>query len=257
MPLPGAGPVCCAGKTKTPLIPNGPRLPPPGQMAAGRSQPPAFGMICSTPPPVLTLIDRDAAGSVAIPTCCGPPPLSAVSANGPPGTDRITGPPSLSTRTASGAVVNTSCAAPPSVPTVAVAAATPSASRAPPLVSACSGPVRPFSVSAPPAVLTVSGPSTWPACTGPPSESRFAAPVPETDTAPPAVATRTETPGGAVTVNATLHPETAHAGASRVRRPPETVSVTVGGGPLFGLNVIVSMTLTLVPGPAVTRTGAP
>src|SRR5215831_6709135 len=163
------------------------RLPRPGHMAAGRSQPPAFGIICSTPPPLLTLIDRDAAGSVGISTCCGPPSLSAVSAYGPPGTDRIAGPPSL---------------------------------------------------------RTGSGPSARVACTGPPPESRFAAPVPETDTGPPAVATRTETRAGTVTVNATPHPETAHAGASRVRRPAETVPVTVGGGPLFGLNVIASMILT-------------
>ena len=41
---------------------------------------PAGGSTRSAPPPLMTVIEGCAAGSVAIPTDCGPPPLSAVSA---------------------------------------------------------------------------------------------------------------------------------------------------------------------------------
>jgi hypothetical protein len=41
---------------------------------------PAGGAISSGPPPLVTVIERRAAGLTAIPTNCGPPPSSAVSA---------------------------------------------------------------------------------------------------------------------------------------------------------------------------------
>src|SRR5262249_61684890 len=87
---------------KKPGHPERSRLPPPGHVAAGRSQPPAFGIICSTPPPLLTSIDRDAAGSVGISTCCGPPALSGGRADGPPGTGAVAGAAPLAAAPAAG-----------------------------------------------------------------------------------------------------------------------------------------------------------
>ena len=45
------------------------------------------------------------------------------------------------------------------------------------------------------------------------------------------LATVTVMPGGAVTAKPTEQSEDAHAGAARVRRPPDTDCVTVGGPP--------------------------
>ena len=141
----GAGGFC--GPVRTALPPAAlPLLTAPALMRSG-------------PPLVLTMIERVAAGFVAIEISSGPPPpSSAVSAYGPPGTDRSAAPPPVSTCTLSGAVANPSRASPPSVVTAAVDALTPSAIRLPPPVSACSAPVRPLTVTGPLSELTVSCP---------------------------------------------------------------------------------------------------
>src|SRR6516165_1628271 len=207
MPLPGVGPLRCDGKTKQ-RSSRTVSAASSGHVAADRSQPPAFGMIC-----------------------CGPPPLSAVSAYWPSGRARVAAPLPVLTSTASGAATNEIRAPPPSVITVAVAAATPRASSVPLPVSTCSGPVRPSTITPPPSLVTVSGPSIPVAWTGPLPESRLAPSVPETVTGPPSLAAVTVTPAGTDTSKPTLQPEYAHDGAARVRRPPETDAVTAGGPP--------------------------
>ena len=71
----------------------------------------------SGPPTLLTVIERRASGLVAIPIDSGPPPLSAVSAYGPPGALTCAWPPPVLTDTDSGGAVKVSSAAPPSVTT--------------------------------------------------------------------------------------------------------------------------------------------
>jgi hypothetical protein len=66
---------------------------------------------------VLTVIERPADGSVAIAMFSGPPPLSAVSAYGPPGTLSVAGPPPVLTDTESGGSAKVSRAGPPPVST--------------------------------------------------------------------------------------------------------------------------------------------
>ena len=191
------------------------------------------GSICSGPPPLLTVSEERADGSVAIPTSCVPPPLSAVSAYGPPGTVRNAGPPSVLTVTVSGAAAKAIAVSPPPVVTVAVVAVTPRAIRFPPPVSARSAPVSPNTIRFPPPAVTVSGPSIRVACTSPPPESRFAPAVPETETGPPWVAAVTVTPGGTVTAKSMLQSDSAQAGSPRASWPPDTVSITAGGPPAW------------------------
>ena len=82
--------------------------------------------------------------------------------------------------------------------------------------------------------MTVSGPPISVARTGPPPESRFAPAIPDTVTGPPSVDTVAVTSGGTVSAKLTLQPEVAHAGALRLRRPPDT-DCTTAGIPLRGL----------------------
>ena len=74
----------------------------------------------------------------------GAPSLLVVSAYEPPGTISSARPPRVLTVTDSGAAENVICTGPLPVLTVAVAALTRVAITGPPLVSACSGPVRPL-----------------------------------------------------------------------------------------------------------------
>ena len=71
----------------------------------------------------------------------------------------------------------------------------------------------------------------WLACTGPPPESRFAPATPATAMAPLSLSAVTVTPGGTITVNPTLQPLVAQAGASRVSVRSDTAAVTVGACP--------------------------
>ena len=132
------------------------------------------GSIRSGPPPLLTVSVGRAAGSVAIASDSGPPPLSAVTAYGPPGTARTAGPPSVLSFTDFGTAEKATVAGPPPVTTVAVAAVMSCARRVPPPVSAYSGPATARSASGPPPVTMVSGPPISVAVAGPPPESRFA-----------------------------------------------------------------------------------
>jgi methylenetetrahydrofolate dehydrogenase (NADP+)/methenyltetrahydrofolate cyclohydrolase len=190
--------------------PAGMRIAGPGMGTCGTA--PFSGAICSAPPPLLTLMERGAAGLTGTWTNSGPPSLSVVSAYGPPGTVRTALPPSVltftvrgaaanssralpppvSAVTASGAVLKPMPASPPSVLTVAVTAATLTASSGPPPVSALSGPDRPFRVNGPFWVLTVSGPLTSAALTGPPPESRLASATPVAIIEPPMALTVSE-----------------------------------------------------------------
>src|SRR5580693_10131919 len=78
-------------------------------------------------------------------------------------------------------------------------------------------------------------------------------PVPTTDTEPPAAAALTLTPDGTLTEKATLQSEFAQAGAPRVSRPRETVSITAGRSPWYEIvSVIVTGPLEVV-----TLIGAP
>ena len=86
---------------------------------------------------------------MAIATDCAPPPLSAATAYGPPGTARTAGPPSVLTDTDSGAAAKLTVAGPPPVVTVAVVEVTSWASRVPPPVS--------VSTDGGPALLAVPG----------------------------------------------------------------------------------------------------
>src|ERR1700722_5280302 len=90
---------------------------------------------------------------------------------------------------------------------------------------------------------TLSGPSMWLACTGPPPESRFAPATPVTAMPPLSLSAVTATPAGTVTVNPTLQPVVAQAGASRVSLRSDTAAVTVGARPGPG-EVIASLTVT-------------
>ena len=194
---------------------------------------------------------------MAIATDCAPPPLSAATAYGPPGTARSAGPPSVLTDTDSGAAAKLTVAGPPPVVKVAVAEVTSWASRVPPPVSARSGPVTPRSISGPPSVLTVSGPPMSETRAGPPPVSRFAPATPETVAGPPWVATLTVTPNGTVRLKLTLQFTLAHAGSDRVRRPPDTDCATAGGPSPWGSYMIVSVTWTRLTCPAVTCTSPP
>ena len=194
---------------------------------------------------------------MAIATDCAPPPLSAATAYGPPGTARTAGPPSVLTDTDSGAAAKLTVAGPPPVVTVAVVEVTSWASRVPPPVSARSGPVTPRSISGPPSVLTVSGPPISETRAGPPPVSRFAPATPETVAGPPWVATLTVTPNGTVRLKLTLQFTLAHAGSDRVRRPPDTDCATAGGPSPWWSYMIVSVTWTRLTCPAVTCTSPP
>ena len=119
----------------------------------------ADGSIRSGPPPLVTVSEGRAAGSVAIPTDCGPPLAVGghrVRAAGhgqdgraAVGADRHRSP---------GPWRSVTIAEPPPVVMVAVAAVRSWATRAPPPVSARSGPLTPRRTSGPPPVPTVSGP---------------------------------------------------------------------------------------------------
>src|SRR5690348_10599654 len=159
----------------------------------------------------------------------GPPPLSAVSAYGPPGTRTVAGPPSVPTVTVAGAAENFTWAGPPPVSTLAVAAVIPWANSIPPSVPARSGPATRLIVRGPPPVLTVSGPAMSAIATGPPAESTLARATPDAKAGPPWVATVTLTEDGTVTVKSTSQSEFPQAGSRRISRPPATDSATGGG----------------------------
>src|SRR5215472_2740910 len=225
-----------------------------GQLTSGGEPLPVSSI---GPPPLVTVIERPAAGSVAMLTSWGPPSLLAVSAYGPPGTASLAAPPPVLTSRVSGAAANTIRASPPPVIAVAAAAQTLSACSGPRAVLACSGPVRPSTESRPPSVAAVRWPLISVALTGPPPESRSAPAIPETITTPPWLATAAVTPAGTMMVKPTLQRETWHTGSARVRRPPETDCVTEGGPAPPRLYVIVSVTRTRRTGPAVICTGPP
>jgi hypothetical protein len=67
-----------AGATSPPSAGPPPAAWPAGADSLGKR--PADGLITSGPPPLMTVIERCAPGSVAIPTDCGPPSFSAISA---------------------------------------------------------------------------------------------------------------------------------------------------------------------------------
>ena len=90
---------------------------------------------------MLTLIERAAPGLVAISTDSCDPPVSAVTAYGPPGTDSDASPPPVSTRTDAGAVMNPSVTPPPSPLTAAEGEVRLVADSGPPPVSTFSVPV--------------------------------------------------------------------------------------------------------------------
>jgi hypothetical protein len=73
----------------------------------------------SAPPPLVTVIERRAAREEGIPTCCGPPSLSAVTAYGPPGTVTVVSPPSVLTISMPTGAANPILASPPPVVIVA------------------------------------------------------------------------------------------------------------------------------------------
>ena len=209
---------------------------------------------------------RDADGSAATRTDCGPPSLSVSSAYEPLGTSSVAGPPSVLSVTSSGATANATWPEPPPVlmpavwlprsrrttgppaesacsapvrpftasdpPSVLIVAGPliPVAVMGPPPVSACSGPVRPFRSSEPPSVSTVSRPVRRETVTGAPPDSTFAPATPEMATGAPLLATVTGTVAGTVTTKLTAQSLVAHSGSARVRRPPETESATRGGG---------------------------
>ena len=135
------------------------------------------------------------------------------------------------TITESGAAAKVIRASPPPVVMVALVAAMPWAVREPPPVSTFRMPVRPSSRSDPPPVLTVSGPPMFVALTDPLPESRFAPAIPDTVTGPPSVVAVTVTSDGVMTEKPTLQSEVAHAGAARLRWPPDTDCTTAGGPP--------------------------
>src|SRR6185437_5023574 len=196
------------------------------------------GSIRSGPPPLLTVSVGRAAGSVAIASDSGPPPLSAVTAYGPPGTARTAVPPPVLSFTDFGAAEKTTVASPPPVTTVAVAAAM---SRA---------------IRVPPSVTTVTGPPICVARVGPPPESTFAPAVPETVAGPPPVETVAVTPGGTVILKSTLQPVLAHAVLDRASRPSDTACTTAGSRTCWSY-MIVSVTWTLLTGPDATCTWPP
>src|ERR1700729_305849 len=88
------------------------------------------------------------------------------------------------------------------------------------------GAVTSETVMPPSSEATVSGPSMWLACTGPPPESRVTPPGSDTSETG-----RPPTPAGTVTVNPTLQPVSAQAGAASVSSRSDTAAVTVGAWP--------------------------